>query len=184
MIQIIEAVSTNLRSIREARNLSLDQLSELTGVSKSMLRQVETGKSTPTIATIWKIANGLRLSFTSLLHKPLVEAEVVPFKSGEPLTAQEGHYRLYPLIPFDPQQSFETYYVEIDPGTAFAGEPHHGNTHEYVFVTGGKLEIAVDQKAFVINQGEFLRFPANSPHDYKCLSKSMTTGIMQISYLT
>ena len=184
MNQSIEAIATNLRSIREKRNLSLDQLSDLTEVSKSMLRQIETGKSSPTIATIWKIANGLRISFTTLLRKPVVEAEVQAFKGQKPLTAQDGRYRLFPLIPFEPQQSFETYYVEIDPGTAFPGEPHRGNTYEYVFVIGGKIQITVGDKNFEINQGEFLQFHANYPHEYKCLGDKTASGIMQISYLS
>ena len=54
-------VSQNLQRMREERNLSYTQLAELTGVSKSMLRQIETGQSSPTIATLWKIANGLGL---------------------------------------------------------------------------------------------------------------------------
>ena len=183
MDRSVEAISNNLRSIRDARNLSLDQLSELTGVSKSMLRQIEIGKSSPTIATIWKIANGLRVSFTALLRKPDVEAEVRAFKGETPLTAKGKHYRLYPLIPFEPQKAFETYYVEIDPGTVFEGEPHEGNTYEYVFVTAGRLEITVEKKTFAVNTGEFLQFQANCPHEYKCLGKKTASGIMQISYL-
>ena len=179
----IEAISTNLRTIRETRNLSLDQLSELTGVSKSMLRQIEIGKSSPTIATIWKIANGLRVSFTTLLRKPAVEAEVTGFKAEEPLTAEGKRYRVYPLIPFEPQQPFETYYVEIDPDTVFYGEPHEGNTYEYVFVIGGKFEITVGDKTYVVNKGEFIQFQANCPHKYKCLGNKTASCIMQISYL-
>jgi transcriptional regulator with XRE-family HTH domain len=183
MEQSVEAIATNLRSIRDARSLSLDQLAELTGVSKSMLRQIETGRSSPTIATIWKIANGLRVSFTALLRKPAVEAEVRSFRGEKPLTARSDHYRLYPLIPFEPQQSFETYYVEIDPGTVFAGEPHEGNVYEYVFVTAGKLEITVEDKTFAVNKEEFLQFQANCPHEYRCMGRKMATAIMQISYL-
>jgi len=163
--------------------LSLDQLSELTGVSKSMLRQIETGKSSPTIATIWKIANGLRVSFTALLRKPAVQAEVKSFRGEKPLTAESEHYRLFPLLPFEPRQSFEMYYVEIDPGTVFSGEPHKGNVYEYVFVINGKLQISVDGKDFTINQSEFLQFQANYPHQYKCIGKKMASAIMQISYL-
>ncbi len=163
--------------------MSLDQLSELTGVSKSMLRQIETGKSSPTIATIWKIANGLRVSFTALLRKPAVQAEVKSFRGEKPLTAESEHYRLFPLLPFEPRQSFEMYYVEIDPGTVFSGEPHKGNVYEYVFVINGKLQISVDGKDFTINQSEFLQFQANYPHQYKCIGKKMASAIMQISYL-
>jgi transcriptional regulator with XRE-family HTH domain len=183
MEQSIDAIANNLRSIRETRNLSLDQLSDLTGVSKSMLRQIETGNSSPTIATIWKIANGLHVSFTALLRKPVVQAEVRAFRGQKPLTAESNHYRLFPLIPFDPQQSFETYYVELDPGTVFSGEPHQGNVYEYVFVHQGKLQITVEGKQFKINKDEFLQFQANCPHEYKCLGKKMAAAIMQISYL-
>ena len=144
MEQLAETIAQNLKSLRENRHLSLDRLSDLTGVSKSMLRQIETGRSSPTIATIWKIANGLKLSFTALLRKPAVQAEVRSFQGKKPLTAEDGRYRLFPLIPFDPQQSFETYYVEIDPDTTFAGEPHNGSVFEYLFVLKGTLQIAVE----------------------------------------
>ena len=184
MEQSVDAIASNLRNIRENRNLSLDQLSELTNVSKSMLRQIETGKSSPTIATIWKIANGLRVSFTALLRKPVIQAEVRSFRGGKPLTAQSEHYRLFPLIPFEPQQSFETYYVEIDPGTVFSGEPHEGNVYEYVFVIRGALQISVEEKKFEIKENEFLQFQANCPHEYKCIGKKTASAIMQISYLS
>ena len=184
MEQSVDAVADNLRQIRENRSLSLDQLSELTGVSKSMLRQIETGRSSPTIATIWKIANGLRISFTALLRKPEVQAEVKSFRGEKPLTASSDHYRLFPLVPFDPQQSFETYYVELDPGTVFSGEPHEGNVYEYVFVFKGKLQISVGGNIFDINENEFLQFQANVPHEYRCMGKKMAAAIMQISYLS
>ncbi|MFH1157261.1 MAG: XRE family transcriptional regulator [Pseudomonadota bacterium] len=183
MEQSIQAISSNLKGYRESRNLSLDQLSDLTGVSKSMLRQIETGQSNPTIATIWKIANGLRVSFTSLLRKPIIEANVKSFCQERPLTAESEHYRVFPLIPFDPQRPNEMYYIEVDPGTVFHGEPHKGNVYEYVFVTRGSLEIVVDGKAFSVNEKEFLQFQADCPHEYRCLGDTMTSAIMQISYI-
>jgi len=183
MEQSIEAISDNLRKIRDDRGLSLDQLSALTGVSKSMLRQIEMGKSNPTIATMWKIAKGLRLSFTALLRKPAVMAEVRSFRGEKHLSGESGHYRLFPLIPFDPHQSFEMYYVEIDPGTVFHGEPHGGNVHEYMFVLKGELQISIEDKTFKIHKDEFLHFQADSPHIYECLGREMVSGIMQISYL-
>jgi transcriptional regulator with XRE-family HTH domain len=183
MKQSIEAISSNLKGYRESRNLSLDQLSGLTGVSKSMLRQIETGQSNPTITTIWKIANGLRVSFTSLLRKPTIDASVKSFREEKPLTAESEPYRVFPMIPFDPQRPYEIYYIEVDPGTVFHGEPHKGNVYEYVFVIKGALEIVVDGKTFKVNEKEFLQFQADCSHEYRCLGNAMTSAIMQISYI-
>lgn len=196
MNQSIEAISKNLRNIREKRNLSLDQLSELTGVSKSMLRQIETGKSSPTISTIWKIANGLRISFTSLLKKTEVAVEVKPFRgekpiipgyensSLSPMTAGSEHARLFPLIPFDSQQAFETYYFELDPGIVCAGNPHGENVYEYVFVMSGHLKITVEGKDFEIKEKEFMQFHGSCSHEYLCIGDKMASIIMLLSYFS
>ena len=62
MDDINKIVAENLREIRRLRKLSLDGLAELTGVSKSMLGQIEREESNPTLQTLWKIAAGLRVS--------------------------------------------------------------------------------------------------------------------------
>ncbi len=66
MDAIQDIIAKNLVKLRKHRNLTLDQVSELTGVSKAMLAQIEKGKSSPTVTTLWKIANGLQVSFLYL----------------------------------------------------------------------------------------------------------------------
>jgi recombination associated protein RdgC len=64
---ISRSIAHHLQSVRKARGLSLDKTAQLTGVSKAMLGQIERGESSPTIATLWKIATGLACSFSSFL---------------------------------------------------------------------------------------------------------------------
>lgn len=59
-----------LKKIRQQRHLSLDEVSKATGVSKAQLAQIEKGEANPTVSTIWKIAAGMRISFSSLLQPP------------------------------------------------------------------------------------------------------------------
>ena len=184
MKQSTDAIAENLRRMREERNLSYDQLAESTGVSKSMLRNIELGNSSPTIATMWKVANGLRVSFSALLRKTVSEVQVRPFKAEEPLTGANDHYRIFPLVPFDPEQPFETYYVEIDPDTVFVGEPHVGTIYEYVYVTKGEMEVVVDGEVFAVREKEFIQFYANCPHEYRCIGDEKATAIMKISYIS
>lgn len=101
-----------------------------------------------------------------------------------PLTAEAEKYRLYPLVSFDPHQSFETYYFEIDPGVSFPGEPHKGNIYKYIFVIHGELLIMIEGKEFVIHKNEFMQFKADHPHHYACIGTEMASAIMQLSYLS
>lgn len=54
MTQLDKNIALNLKRIRKSKNMSLDMLAERTGVSKSMLGQIERGKSNPTVSTIGK----------------------------------------------------------------------------------------------------------------------------------
>ena len=183
MKQPSAAVANNLKSIREDRNLSLDKLSEKTGVSKSMLRQIEIGQSNPTIATIWKIANGLRIPFTALLRDQHQDIVLRAFKQDEPLVGDTEGYRLFPLIGFDPERAFEVYYVEIEPGTALDAEPHLGNAEEHVFVLKGQVKISVAGQSFTVGRENFISFQANCVHRYQNVGEETAVAMMLISYL-
>jgi transcriptional regulator with XRE-family HTH domain len=178
-----DTIAANLRAIREDRNLSLDQLSEMTGVSKSMLRQIEIGQSNPTIATIWKIANGLHIPFTVLLRKQSPEITLKDFKEQPPLTGNSDNYRVYPLTTFTPERAFETYYVEIEPGETFDAEPHQGNAEEHVFVFHGHLLITVADQSFTVGPEQFLSFQAGHHHRYENTGDERAIVMMLISYL-
>jgi transcriptional regulator with XRE-family HTH domain len=63
-------VGENLRRLRTERGLSLERLARQTGVSRSMLGQIELGQSAPTIKLLWRIASGLGVDFSELLTDP------------------------------------------------------------------------------------------------------------------
>ena len=63
-----KTIAKNLLKIRKEKGLSLEKTAELTGVSKAMLGQIERNESNPTVSTLWKIAKGLKISFSSLLY--------------------------------------------------------------------------------------------------------------------
>ena len=60
-MDVTNVVAGNIRAIREQKKLTLDAASALTGVSRSMLAQIEKGDVNPTISVLWKIANGYKV---------------------------------------------------------------------------------------------------------------------------
>jgi transcriptional regulator with XRE-family HTH domain len=173
----------NLRELREQRNLSLDALARMTGVSKSMLRQIETGKSNPTLATVWKIATGLRVSFSALLRESEPEVKVRPFKEFPPIVEENGKYRLYQMTFFDPERPVETYYMEVDPGTVFHAKGHVGVVEERVMVVEGQLKVTVGESEYLVEAGFSVAFIPDRAHVYQNAGEAAAKAIMMLSYL-
>ena len=69
MIEPTSMIGEHLREVRTNLNLSLDDASKMTGVSKPMLGQIERGQSAPTITTLWKIATGLKTPLSYFLQE-------------------------------------------------------------------------------------------------------------------
>ena len=61
-------IGQRLKAARQNRNMTLDGLAEITGVSKPMLGQIERGRSSPTVNTLWKIATGMKIPFSSFFQ--------------------------------------------------------------------------------------------------------------------
>ena len=64
---ILNALPARLRAARKAQGLSLDAISNLSGVSRSMVSQIERGESSPTIATLWNLTRALNVDFSGLM---------------------------------------------------------------------------------------------------------------------
>lgn len=159
-------MARNLKGIREQKKLSLDKVAELTGVSKSMLGQIERGESNPTITTVWKIANGLKVSFTTLINTQKQDTVIIERKDIEPLIEDNGKYRLYPYFPYEDGRHFEVYSVEIEKGGYLSADAHPEDTQEFITVFDGELTIRVNEQEFTIEEGNSIRFKADKPHVY------------------
>lgn len=183
MDNINSTVADNLKMIRDQKKLSLDALAKITGVSKSMLAQIERGEANPSISTVWKIANGLKLPFTELVARQEKDFEIIKKSEIACLSEDEGRYRNYPLFPFDSLRKLEMYYIELDPGAFLAAEAHPENTHEFITVISGRLEIGVNGERLVVERECAVRFKADLPHSYKNTANSVCKLSMIISYL-
>jgi XRE family transcriptional regulator, regulator of sulfur utilization len=157
----------NLKSIRNSRGLSLDKVADLTGVSKAMLAQIERGESNPSISIIWKIANGLHLSFTSLIEEQNPTVSIVSSSELDPLLEADGAFRSFPLFPFNPHKKFEVYLVEMDPSCTYESEAHSTGVEEYIMILQGSLEMLLDGDIHTVKESESLRFIADQPHTYR-----------------
>ncbi len=181
-MDIQKITAANIRQIREQKKITLDAAAKLTGVSRSMLAQIEKGAVNPTISVLWKIANGYKVSFTSLIKNSVDSPLVIRGSEVEPLSEDEGRYLNYPVFPFSEETSFETYRIQIEPGGFLAAQPHMAGTEEYITLFCGEVEICVGAEVFHLTQGDSIRFKADVNHSYRNTGETQAYLSMLIYY--
>lgn len=159
-------IGKRLKTVRQNRNMTLDELAEITGVSKPMLGQIERGQSSPTVTTLWKIATGMKLPFSSFVQEQGTEYTVIDLREQDALLEENGTMKVYALFAFDPIRSCEAFYIEFEAGCEHNSDKHDDGVEEYIFVTHGKLDLVLNGTKITLREKQAIRFEANIPHSY------------------
>lgn len=180
-MEITNTIAANTRRIRERRRLTLDGAASVTGVSRSMLAQIEKGEVNPTISVLWKIAKGYKVSFTSLVEEG-ERTSVIRLADIQPLREDGGRYLNYPVFAFDEQKLFETYRIVIEAGGSLDAQPHMRGAEEYITVFSGRVEITAGEERVQLSKGDSMRFGAEVPHGYRNIGEETAELSMLIYY--
>lgn len=165
-MNIGNVIAVNLKSLRKERNLTLGQLSKISGISKAMLSDIEKGESNPTINTIWKIANGLNVPYTRLMEEIEKESTVIKKSNVSVQTDDNEHYRIYCYFKNTPIRNFELFYVELDANSSNATVGHSAKTEEYIYVIDGELILQTETEEHILGEGDALAFDSSVRHTY------------------
>lgn len=166
---LTRAVGENLRRLRAERKWSMDELTARSGVSKAMLHQIELGKSVPTIAVVWRIADGLKVPFSELLSQPRSESDVLLTQAeAKYLTNAAGTFSSRALFPFNgPPRSAEFYELRVKPGGVEKAAAHAHGTVEHLALVHGTITVEVDGSSRNLAPGDCFVFAADRPHCYR-----------------
>ncbi len=172
MEQVSLKIGERLKEIRNTRQLTLDDVAELTGVSKPMLGQIERGQSSPTINILWKISTGLKIPLSFFCKQEEAEYTVSGLGEKDMITEENGGMRAYPLFPFDPVRNVEVFYIEFDAGVRHSSLPHVAGVEEYVFLVQGTLKMVIGREEVILQEKQSIRFRADISHEYHNISDS------------
>jgi XRE family transcriptional regulator, regulator of sulfur utilization len=160
-------VAENLRGQRKRRAMSLDELAQVTGVSRAALSQIETRKTNPTIGVLWKIASGMGIAFADLIGETRAELAVLRRGEAQPLRSVDGKFESRPLMPASGIPQVEMYELRLAARARHVSEPHGPGTREIVVVLSGAMRMTVGDHSDDLGPGDSVVFDANKPHVYE-----------------
>lgn len=168
-MDIGDHLAARLRALRREKAWSLDRAAQATEVSKAMLGQIERGESSPTVATLWKIAAGFGVSFSGLLVPPpqRLERPLIVRRSASGPVLAEDRLQIAPLFPFERRFGFELFELTLAPATEHLSQAHEAGVVEHVMVLSGEMELLLDGRWRRVAAGDVVRFAADMPHGYR-----------------
>ncbi len=176
-------VGGNLRRLRGQRGLSLERLSQVSGVSRAMLGQVELGQSAPTINVLWKISSALGVPFSALITaRGTPGPHVLRAEQAKHLTSHDGAFSSRALFPFDEPRRVEFYELRLAPGGVERADAHNPGTTENLVVSAGAVEIEVAGKKEQLTAGDAIIFEADAPHVYRNRADRETVMYLVMTY--
>ncbi|MGQ4274526.1 helix-turn-helix domain-containing protein [Terrihabitans sp. B22-R8] len=178
-------VGRNLRRLRTRRGHSLERLAKLSGVSRAMLGQIETGKSAPTIGLLWKVATALGVPFANLLVAEATHGtSVLRREDAKILASRDGKFTSRALFPFNEARNVEFYKLRIAAHHRENAEAHAPGTRENLIVEAGTLEIrCADHAPVVLSEGDAILFDADVPHAYRNLGPTEAVVYLVMTYV-
>lgn len=158
-----------LKQRRKALGLNLNQLAELSSVSRSMLSEIERGNANPTFTSLWNITQALGVSIDELTQLSLDDQELTlehqSIQNTPRMLSEDGGCELRALNPIATATEFEWYELVMQPGSTLNSDAHTSGTQEHLSVISGELTVELnEQRRNTATTGETLRYSADVQH--------------------
>ena len=161
-------LAERLKQARSEKGLSLEALSRLSGVSRSMLSQIERGASSPTVASLWNLTRALNVDFAGLLDEPARSPSAILEHmpaSETPSFAETGRgCAIRILSSTDDVGKTEVYDITFAPGGVLSSAAHDKGTVEHLSLLQGRANVTSSDETVALSKGDTLRYRADMPH--------------------
>jgi len=164
---IAEILAKRLKEIRKAKGLSLEATARLSGVSRSMLSQIERSESSPTVATLWSLAKALQIDFAEILDNARTDStikEIMRAQRTPTIDSQGEGCRIRILSSPAQAGQLEVYEIQFTADGMLVSDPHRRGCIEQLTVVEGALTVDAGEETADLNEGDTIRYAADCNH--------------------
>ena len=163
----METLGGRIRDKRQRLRLSLEALSQRSGVSRSMLSDLENGNKVPSVLTLDHIATALGTSIAALLEEGRpVTVQLLRHQDQQVVRDASGWERRI-LSPVLPGVEFEFMRTVILPGVdAGVFSPHATGSREYLAIEQGELHLTLDGVDYFLGAGDSIYYSGDCYHGF------------------
>lgn len=164
---INEFVGRRVKRLRQDRGWSLEELAAASGVSRSMLSEIEREKANPTLTVTFRIARAFGMSLQDLIESAESSAskiQVIRASERAQVYRSDKQCEIRTLSPINLEKDVEFYELKLRPGGALRSQPHFEGTREFLTVEEGEVVVESGDAVETLAKGDSGTYPADVPH--------------------
>ena len=170
----MQNVAQRIIGLRKDRDLSQRALAERAGISPAALSQIETGQSSPSVATLEKLADGLGIGIAAFFVDDAPEKTVEVFRLAErPAIGLLGGSTLYPLSSRHQAIGFEPFLIRLASGGEFHDDLYGVmGPHAYAWVRHGEAMLTLGEADYIVSETDSVYYDPSLPHNWRNIGEA------------
>lgn len=161
-----QALCLRVATLRKQHQLTLDQLATMSGVSRSMLSQIERGQANPTLAVTFRIAQAFGMTVGDLVDQPQGHKVIELVKGSDPANwfRRDDKCQIKTLSPLRLEKHIEFYQLRLAPGAELSSAAHYHGTRELFTALEGCAVITAGTESLTLEAGDSAHYQADLDH--------------------
>jgi transcriptional regulator with XRE-family HTH domain len=161
-----ENLGRRVKKLRADRGWSLEELAAASGVSRSMLSEIERERANPTLSVTYRIAQAFGLTLQDLIETAAAASSIQTIRAADraQVFRADKHCQIRTLSPLNLEKDVEFYEVTLREGGALRSQPHFEGTREFLTVEHGAVQVESDTESDELVKGDSATYRADVPH--------------------
>jgi transcriptional regulator with XRE-family HTH domain len=174
-----------IAELRRKRGWTLEKTSAASGVSRSMLSELERGRANPTLAVALRISQAFGMSLGELVDAPAATHRVDVIRADDRTYhfRSDRNCRIRTLSPLRLEKSVEYYEVVLRGGSALRSLPHFEGARELLTVQRGTVRVQAGGDQADLATGDSAHYPADVPHVIENTGREEAVLFLVVTYL-
>lgn len=165
-----------IRTLRHKQKISIEELSEKTGLSKGSISQIERDLTGPSVASLWKISKALGVTMNYFFDE-FEDCNPVVRKDERKKILIKKTNRAYELLCPNLKKAIEMLWIEIEPFKCSTDELISHEGEECGIVIKGTLRVLSGENSYDLNEGDSIYLDSSIPHRYVNAGKEMSISV-------
>jgi transcriptional regulator with XRE-family HTH domain len=171
--ELSSRLGRNIRQLRQARGLTQQQMSKLSGLPRATWANLESGDANPTLTVLHAVAMAFQVSLEEIVAEPRASAKL--YRRGSLPTRLRGTVQVSSLLP-DKVPGMQIERLQLPVGARMVGVPHTAGTREYLACESGELELVASGESFAMTEGDVVVFRGDQRHSYINRGRKLAVG--------